>query len=223
MPFQRRDATFWPVMSAEDDTAGAPAPGPAPDSAPGPTPGGAARFSRRVPAGDDRPRLVCDGCGFVAYENPKIVVGSVATWEERILLCRRAIEPRRGFWTLPAGYLELGEAIEAGACREAREEARAELEIEQLLAVYTIARLSQVQLIYRARLLSPAVAAGPESLEVGLFAWEEIPWDEIAFPSVVWALEQHRSQPPGTSFAPFGNPPGAKGGMHELPKGPEGL
>ncbi len=175
------------------------------------------RFTRRVPDGDDHKRLVCDDCGFVAYENPKVVVGSVATWGDRILLCRRAIPPRRGFWTLPAGYLELGEATEAGARREAWEEARARLEIEQLLAVYTIARLSQVQLIYCARLLSAAVEPGPESLEVGLFAWEEIPWQDVAFPSVLWALEQHRSKPPGASFAPFGNPPGAEGAMRELP------
>lgn len=193
------------------------------DDSQGAAPPDATRFNRRIPEGDDRVRLVCDSCGFVAYENPKIVVGSVASWEDRILLCRRAIPPRRGFWTLPAGYLELGEATEAGARREAWEEARAELAIEQLLAVYTIARLSQVQLIYRARLLSPSVAPGPESLEVGLFAWEEIPWTEIAFPSVIWALEQHRAQPSGTAFAPFGNPPGAEGALHELPKGPDGL
>ena len=118
------------------------------------------QFNRQVPEGDDRERLVCESCGFVNYENPKIVVGSVARWEDRILLCRRAIEPRKGYWTLPAGYLEQHEETEAGALREAWEEARARLEIDQLLAVYAITRLSQVQLIYRARLVTPEISAG---------------------------------------------------------------
>src|SRR5262245_11249096 len=120
------------------------------------------RFVRAVPDGDNRERLVCRDCGFIQYENPKVVVGSVCLWDDRILLCRRAIEPSRGLWTLPAGYLEVHETPVDGARREAWEEARAELEIEALLAVYSIPRISQVQLIYRARLLSPAVAAGPE-------------------------------------------------------------
>jgi ADP-ribose pyrophosphatase YjhB (NUDIX family) len=155
-----------------------------------------------VPAGDDRKRLVCDSCGFIHYENPKMVVGSVARYGDRLLLCRRAIPPREGFWTLPAGYLELGETPEAGALREAWEEARARLEIEQLLGVYSITRISQVQLIYRARLLSPDVAAGPESAQVGLFLWDEIPWDTIAFPSVHWALTHHRETAGDATFAP---------------------
>jgi len=146
---------------------------------------------RIVPAGDNRERSVCPDCGFIAYENPKIVVGAVCRWEERILLCRRAIEPRAGFWTLPAGYLELNESTSAGAAREAWEEARAQIAIDGLLAVYDVPRLSQVQLIYRARLVSPDIAAGPESLEVRLFAWDEIPWRDLAFPSVTWALEQY--------------------------------
>jgi len=174
------------------------------------------RFERRVPPGDDRDRLVCASCGFVQYENPKIVVGSVATWQDRILLCRRAINPRRGFWTLPAGFLELGEEAGDGARREAWEEARARLEIDQLLAVYTIRRLSQVQLIFRARLADRAVAAGPESLEVGLFAWSEIPWDDLAFPSVLWALQHHRETAAEQVFAPRANPPGAVGDFAEL-------
>jgi ADP-ribose pyrophosphatase YjhB (NUDIX family) len=146
----------------------------------------------KIPEGDNRERKVCAECGFIAYENPKVVVGAVCRWEERILLCRRAIEPRAGFWTLPAGYLELNEATPEGAAREAWEEARAQIAIEGLLAVYDIPRLSQVQLIYRAALVSPDIAPGPESLDVRLFAWDEIPWQEIAFPSVVWALEQYR-------------------------------
>lgn len=152
---------------------------------------GSWRFSDRVPDGDDRKRRICDSCGFIHYENPKIVVGAVATWEDRILLCRRAIDPRYGFWTLPAGYLELGESTEEGTLREAWEEARAELEIDQLLAVYSIPRISQVQMIYRARLKTPTIAPGPESLEVGLFRFEDIPRDQLAFPSMHWALKDY--------------------------------
>ena len=120
------------------------------------------------------------------------MVGTVATWKDKILLCRRAIEPRKGFWTLPAGYLELHETAEEGARREAMEEAGAELEIDQLLAVYSIPRLSQIQLMYRARLKSPDVAPGLETAELDLFHWDDIPWQEIAFPSVHWALGHHR-------------------------------
>ena len=148
-------------------------------------------FRRMVPEGDDRERLTCQRCGFIAYENPKIVVGSVATWEGRVLLCRRAIEPRRGLWTLPAGFLELHETPEEGALREAREEACATLRIRDLLAIYTIRHISQVQLFYRAELVTPEIAPGPESLEVALFEPSAIPHEELAFPSVAWALAHH--------------------------------
>lgn len=181
------------------------------DSPPPPAVPGA--FVRKVPEGDDRERLVCPDCGFVNYENPKIVVGSVAVWEDRILLARRSIHPRRGFWTLPAGYLEQHESAAEGALREAWEETRARIEIDQLLAVYSIPRISQVQLIYRARLLSPDVSPGEESLEVGLFDWDRIPWDELAFPSVGWALEHHREVADASAFAPRSNPPGQTGNM----------
>jgi ADP-ribose pyrophosphatase YjhB (NUDIX family) len=145
---------------------------------------------KTVPEHDDRERLTCPDCGYIAYENPKIVVGSVATWGEKILLCKRRIHPRAGFWTLPAGFLELNESTEEGAKREAWEEARAKIEIDALLGVYNIIRLSQVQMMYRARLIVPEIDAGPESLEVGLFDWSEIPWDNLAFPSVHWALAE---------------------------------
>jgi ADP-ribose pyrophosphatase YjhB (NUDIX family) len=168
-------------------------------------------FVRRVPQGDNRERLVCNDCGFIQYENPKVVVGAVCVWEDRILLCRRAINPRKGFWTLPAGYLELRETTADGALREAWEEARAKIEIEGVLAVYTITRLSQVQVIYRARLLSPEVSAGPESAEVGLLRWAEIPWPEIAFPSVRWALGHHREALEREAFHARGNPAGEFG------------
>jgi len=168
-------------------------------------------FSRRTPDGDNRPRLVCDSCGFISYENPKVVVGSVCTLGDRFLLCRRAIEPRRGYWTLPAGYLEVHETTADGARREAQEEACAEIEIDGLLAVYNIPRISQVQVIYRARLVSPDVAAGPESQEVGLFLWDEIPWDDLAFPSVRWALHHHREVAGHAEFPARTNPPGEFG------------
>jgi ADP-ribose pyrophosphatase YjhB (NUDIX family) len=175
-----------------------------PPSPDGPAPRGPS--VRTVPAGDDRQRLVCPDCGFVNYENPKVVVGSVADWGDRVLLCRRAIEPSRGLWTLPAGYMELEETSGQGAAREAWEEARARIEIDCLLAVYDLPRIGQVQMIFRARLLAPEVEPGPESLEVGLFAWDEIPWPELAFPTVRWALEAWRERRGLAGFAPATNP-----------------
>ena len=165
-------------------------------------------FSRRTPDGDTHGRNVCDHCDFIHYENPKIVVGSVVRHAGKILLCRRAIEPRKGYWTIPAGYLELHETPEDGARREAREEANAKLELNSLLAVYTVERLSQVQLIYRASLQSPDFSAGEESLEVELFDWDDIPWDEIAFPTVHWALDHDRAVERGEATAPLKNPAG---------------
>jgi ADP-ribose pyrophosphatase YjhB (NUDIX family) len=162
---------------------------------------------RGIPEGDDRERMICADCGYVLYDNPKIVVGSVVRLRERVLLCRRAINPRRGFWTLPAGYLELNESTSAGAQREAWEEARARIHIEGLLAIYDIPRISQVQLIYRAYLIDAAISAGSESLEVGLFGWDEIPWDNIAFPSVRWALQHERDARATGDFTPRHNPP----------------
>ena len=170
-------------------------------------------FVRAVPNGDTLERDVCDTCGFVAYQNPKVVVGSVVHHDGRILLCRRSIEPRSGFWTLPAGYLEFGETAAEGATREAWEEARAAINIEGVLAVYTIPRIAQVQVMHIARLTSPSFAAGPESLEVGLFAWEEIPWEELAFPSVRWALNHYREVRDSGEFPAFSNPPGEDGDM----------
>ena len=168
-------------------------------------------FSLRTPEGDDVARKICDTCGFVAYENPKIVVGSVVRHDGRILLCRRAIQPRQGFWTIPAGYLELNETPEDGARREAREEATAQLAIERLLAVYSVPRISQVQLIYRASLAEPTIAPGIESQAVDLFAWDDIPWDELAFPSVHWALNHDRAAQEGALPVPFTNPDKATG------------
>jgi ADP-ribose pyrophosphatase YjhB (NUDIX family) len=162
---------------------------------------------RAVPEGDTHERLICRECGFIHYENPKIVVGSVVAVGEQVLLCRRAIHPRKGFWTLPAGYLELNETASDGAMREAWEEARARIALDGLLAVYSIPRISQVQLIYRARLAEPGFAAGPESEEVALFDWGAIPWDDLAFPSVHWALGHFAETRGQAVFTPRTNPP----------------
>jgi ADP-ribose pyrophosphatase YjhB (NUDIX family) len=152
------------------------------------------RFQRRVPPGDDRPRRVCRDCGFVDYRNPKVVVGAVVVHGERVLLCRRAISPARGSWTLPAGHLERGETAEEGAVREAWEEAGARIEIEALLGVHTSAAAGVVHVLYCARLESPHVVPGPESLEVRLVPWGAVPWRLLAFPADAWALERARSQ-----------------------------
>jgi len=169
---------------------------------------------RQIPSGDNRERLVCPDCDYVAYENPKVVVGVVATWQGRLLMCRRAIEPRKGFWTLPAGFMEMGETPEEGAAREAWEEARAQLEIVDLLALYSLKHISQLQLFFRATLLSDDVSAGPESREVQLFDFDALPSSELAFPSVHWAIEHFLKARDGDAAAPFRNPPGATGKMH---------
>ena len=150
-------------------------------------------FVRRIPEGDNRERMVCAECGHIAYENPKVVVGAVVVADGAVLLCRRAIEPRHGFWTLPAGYLELGETLEEGAAREIFEEARARVAFDGILGIFSISRIGQVHVMFRARFStvasSPLFAAGAESLEVAQFAWNAIPWDHIAFPSTRWALD----------------------------------
>ena len=159
------------------------------EHAPPPPPKSCCEFVRRIPDGDNLERDVCARCGHIHYVNPKIVVGAVCSWHGRILLCRRAIEPRLGFWTIPAGYMEERETPAQGAAREAWEEALARIEIDRLLSIYAVPWISQVQLIFRARLSTAQFGAGSESLEAKLFAWEEIPWGELAFPSVLWALK----------------------------------
>ena len=134
-------------------------------------------FVRQIPEGDNRERMVCADCGHVAYENPKVIVGAVVVTGDQVLMCRRAIEPRRGFWTLPAGYMELGETLEEGAAREALEEAEAVIAIDGILGVFSISRIGQVQVIFRARFANPGppvFGPGEESLEVRLFGPEEI-------------------------------------------------
>ena len=143
----------------------------------------------RVPAGDNRERAVCSACGDVHYENPLNVVGTVPVWGDQVLLCRRAIEPRRGFWTLPAGFMELAESTADGALRETVEEAGARVEMQGLFSVLNVVRVGQVHLFYRARMLDTSLDPGPESLEARLFREDEVPWDELAFRTVRQTLE----------------------------------
>ena len=170
-------------------------------------------FQMEIPQGDERERRVCKHCSFIDYQNPKIVAGSVVTSGDQILLCRRAIDPRKGFWTLPAGFMELGETAEGAAAREAMEEACARIEIDRILSVYSVPRIGQVQIMFRANLAS-AIAPGPESLEVALFDWADIPWAELAFPTVVWALTHFAQTRGQEGFAPFLNPPGTEALTH---------
>jgi ADP-ribose pyrophosphatase YjhB (NUDIX family) len=145
----------------------------------------------RIPEGDHLPRQVCDACGIVHYQNPRIVVGCVPEHDGKILICRRAIEPRHGYWTIPAGFLENGETLEQGAARECLEEAMAEVEIGSLLALVNITESHQVHVFFRAALPRPVHGAGPESLETALVDPADIPWDEIAFSSTRFALERY--------------------------------
>jgi ADP-ribose pyrophosphatase YjhB (NUDIX family) len=160
-----------------------------------------ARVERRVPEGDNLPRHVCVSCGTIHYENPKIVVGCIPEWQDRILLCRRAIEPRRGLWTVPAGFMENGETTADGAQRETLEEANARVEILDLYAMFNIPHISQVYLLFRARLLDLDFHPGAESLEVRLFEEAEVPWDEIAFITVRRTLNHYFADRRKGSFA----------------------
>lgn len=157
---------------------------------------------KKIPPDDTIERLTCKECGFINYINPKVIVGAVCTWNEKFLLCKRAISPRIGFWTMPAGFMEEGETSIEGAKREAKEEAGANIEIDKLIGIYNIARLSQVHLIYRARLITPDVEAGPESQEVDFYSWNDIPWDALAFPSVRWALTHFKEVENQIDFCP---------------------
>ena len=137
-----------------------------------------------VPADDNRERAVCPACATIHYDNPLNVVGTVPVWGEQVLLCKRAIEPRYGFWTLPAGFLELGETTAQGALRETDEEAGAQIELGPLFTVLNVARVGQVHLFYLAKMNSPTLDPGSETLEARLFREDEVPWDEIAFRTV---------------------------------------
>jgi ADP-ribose pyrophosphatase YjhB (NUDIX family) len=149
--------------------------------------GGDVRYE--TPADDNRDRAVCATCGTIHYENPLNVVGTLPVWEDRVLLCRRNIEPRRGLWTLPAGFMELGESTAEGALRETIEEAGARIEMLGLFSLLNVVRVGQVHLFYRARLLDTDFAPGPESIEARLFREEDVPWEEIAFRTTKKTLE----------------------------------
>jgi ADP-ribose pyrophosphatase YjhB (NUDIX family) len=154
--------------------------------------GSALQYAR--PPDDNRDRAWCQVCGHIQYENPLNVVGTLPVLDDgRILLCRRAIEPRKGLWTLPAGFMEHGETLREGALRETDEEAGAPIELQGLLSLLNVVRVGQVHVFYRARLLSPTFNPGPETLEAKLFTPDEIPWDALAFQTVRLTLEHHLS------------------------------
>lgn len=147
--------------------------------------------SARIPQGDDRQRYICDHCNTVHYQNPRIVAGCLVTWEKQVLLCKRAIEPRHGFWTLPAGYMENGETTEQAALRETWEEARAKVREQELYMLFNLPHINQVYMFFRAELAAPDFAPGVESLEVALFDEADIPWKELAFPTVGKTLRRY--------------------------------
>jgi ADP-ribose pyrophosphatase YjhB (NUDIX family) len=147
--------------------------------------------SLRVPDGDTLPRHVCNTCGVIHYLNPKMVVGCIPEWGDKILLCKRAIEPRHGKWTLPAGFLENGETAGQGALRETLEEANARVEIGALYTFYNLPGINQIYVLFRGRLLDLDFSAGTESLDVRLFDEHEIPWDELAFPTITETLKHY--------------------------------
>lgn len=144
--------------------------------------------SLRIPDGDNRPRYVCDHCETIHYQNPNIVAGCLPVLGDQILLCKRAIEPRYGLWTLPAGFMENDETVEQAALRESMEEANANVEIEQLYSVFSLPHVNQVYMMFRARLLDESFAPGAESLEVRLFREEDIPWEKLAFRTIHYTL-----------------------------------
>jgi ADP-ribose pyrophosphatase YjhB (NUDIX family) len=150
-----------------------------------------ARVTLKVPAGDVFPRHVCEACGIIHYSNPKMVVGCIPVWESRILLCKRAIEPRRGCWTPPAGFMENGETTAEAALRETLEEARARVEVGDLYSMLSVPHVNQVHIFHLARLLDLDFAPGAESLEVDLFEEADIPWKEIAFRTISTTLRHY--------------------------------
>ncbi|MBI5429366.1 MAG: NUDIX hydrolase [Nitrosomonadales bacterium] len=145
----------------------------------------------RLPPDDNRHRHVCTACGEIHYENPKLIVGAVPVWQDKILLCRRAIEPRHGLWTLPAGFMENGETTAEAAARETLEEANARVAVGELYTLYNLPHINQVHLLFRAELLDLDFSPGAESLEVRLFAEDEIPWDTLAFRPVRFTLQHY--------------------------------
>ena len=160
-----------------------------------------ARLVVRVPDGDTLPRHVCEACGTIHYRNPLMVVGAIPEWEDKVLLCKRAIEPRLGMWTLPAGFMELGESVAQAAIRETLEEANARVELGEAFTMLSVPHVNQVHIFYRARLIDLDFGPGAESLEVQLFAESAIPWPEIAFRTVSTTLRHYYRDRTAGAFA----------------------
>ena len=156
--------------------------------------------SHRVPTGDNRPRYICDDCDHIHYQNPRIIAGTLPIWQDQVLLCKRAIAPRQGYWTLPAGFLENSETIAAGAARETMEEANARVSDMRLYTVFSLPHISQVYTFFRANLMGPNYSSGPESLEVELFSEQDIPWDELAFPVINQTLQHYFNDRKSNTF-----------------------
>lgn len=147
--------------------------------------------SLKIPENDNLPRYVCDQCATIHYQNPKVVTGTLPIWQDKVLLCKRAIEPRYGFWTLPAGFMENAETLEQAATRESVEEANANIEIENLYTVISLPHVNQIYIMYKARLMDLNFSAGIESLDVQLFAEHEIPWNDLAFRTIEFTLKHY--------------------------------
>ncbi len=156
--------------------------------------------SLRIPENDDRERHVCDSCGEIHYLNPRIIVCSLPCYEDKVLLCKRAIEPRYGLWTLPGGFMENGESTLEAAIRETREEANAKIDNLELYSLFNVVHINQVHLFFRARLQNLDFSAGSESLEVALFKYDEVPWDKMAFAAVTSTLQQYFLDLPRSQF-----------------------
>ena len=154
----------------------------------------------QVPEDDTRERAVCSNCGAIHYQNPKIIAGTLPIWGDQVLLCKRAIEPRRGYWTLPAGFMENGETAADGGARETMEEANAEVANPSLYTVFSLPHISQVYMFFKADLIGPTFGSGSESLEVALFSEQDVPWDELAFPVINATLRHYFADRETQSF-----------------------
>ena len=172
-----------------------------------------ASVSLRVPDGDNRERFVCTRCETIHYQNPKIVAGCIPEWNGKILLCRRAIEPRYGLWTLPAGFMENGETTEQAAMRETREEACARVNISALYSIFSIPHISQVYMLFRGELENGEYSAGTESLDCDLFGESDIPWDDLAFPVVRETLQRYFRDARNNNGFPL-----QRGAIHKHPR-----
>ena len=164
---------------------------------------GSPELKKVIPPGDNRLRKVCGSCGVIHYHNPKVITGCLPIWEDKVLLCRRAIEPRKGYWNVPAGFMEIGESAEEGAAREVWEEAEAKVNICSLHTVFTFTRFAHVYIQYLGELVGGKYGIGEESTEVKLFTEEEIPWEEIAFESSVFALQKYFEDRKWGAYAKF--------------------